>query len=271
LSMSRTRTFQVSEIRNITDTDLVVPKNLSFFQPYLQHSIKEILEVGGEAYATRGPDGLISGVFIYDDFEKTGTVYTRSREVFDYFYELKPFSFLWSELKTEHESETYDLHTVNLDGQSIVHSFNHPIIIAEDHQLAEIEQFTALANPGTNPRWVNVALQNGDKCFLVKFQNEIAGIAWLSHFNRIGRLYSLHVKHQFRRTGIGTDLLFARLLWLKARHAHSAFSEISRNNPTSAKVSIRGHMTVTGQVYQYLGKDHGAQHRPGEPVSLPMF
>ncbi len=267
--MSEAETIRVSQIRNAFDIDLALPEGFSFFQPYLQHWIKEVLGVGGEAYVAKTLTGSISGLFIYDDFEKTGTVYTQSRKVFDHFYELKPFSVLWSELRTEHESETYDLYTLNLDNQAIAHSFNHPIIIAEDQHLAEIEQFMALTNPGMNPRWVRVALQNGDKCFLVRFQNEIAGIAWLSHVNRIGRLYSLYVKHQFRRIGIGGDLLFARLLWLKAKHAHSAFSEISRNNPTSARVSMRGHMSVTGQVYQYLGKDHGLQHRPEEPVSLP--
>ncbi len=268
--MSETGTVTVSQIRNPFDIDFVVPEDFSFFQPYLRHSIKETLGVGGEAYVAKTPTGSVSGLFIYDDFEKTGTVYTKSRQIFDHFFELKPFSFLWSELKTEHESETYDLYTVNLESQSIVHSFNHPIIIAEDQHLAEIEQFMALTNPGMNPKWVRVALQNGDKCFLVRFQNEIAGIAWLSFVNRIGRLYSLYVKHQFRKIGIGGDLLFARFLWLKAKHAQSAFSEISRDNPTSARVSMRGHMSVTGQVYQYLGKDHGPQHRP-ELVSLPRF
>jgi len=251
--MSEAETIRVSQVRNAFDIDLALPEGFSFFQPYLQHWIKEVLGVGGEAYVAKTLTGSISGLFIYDDFEKTGTVYTQSRKVFDHFYELKPFSVLWSELRTEHESETYDLYALNLDNQAIAHSFNHPIIIAEDQHLAEIEQFMALTNPGMNPRWVSVALQNGDKCFLVRFQNEIAGIAWLSHVDRIGRLYSLYVKHQFRRIGIGGDLLFARLLWLKAKHAHSAFSEISRNNPTSARVSMRGRMSVTGQVYQYRG------------------
>ena len=34
-----------------------------------------------------------------------GEVYTRQREVFNYFYELKPFNFLFSELQTELENE----------------------------------------------------------------------------------------------------------------------------------------------------------------------
>src|SRR5213594_445535 len=262
--MSEVETIRVFQIHKAFETDLVVPEGFSFFQPYLQHWIKEGLGVGGEAYLAKTPNGSISGLFTYDDFEKTGTIYTQSRKVFDHFYGLKPFSILWSELRTEHESETYDLYTLNLDNQTITHSFNHPIIIAEDKHAAEIERFMAFNNPGINSRWVRVALQNGDKCFLVRFQNDIAGDAWLSHVNRIGRLYSLYVKHQSRSIGIGGALLLSSLLWLNANHAHSAFSEISRNNPASVRVSMRGHMSATGQVYQYLGKDHGLQNRPEE-------
>src|SRR5712692_1232957 len=93
----------VSEIRSSSDIDFVFPKGLSFFDPYLKHSIKEILGVGGEAYVARTSEGAVSGIFIYDAYEENGTIYTRSKEVFDYFYQLKPFTFLWAEMRTEHE------------------------------------------------------------------------------------------------------------------------------------------------------------------------
>ncbi len=266
--MSQVGTIDVSEIRNSSDILLGVPADLSFFGPYVQRSIEEVLQVGGEAYHAKGPEGSTLGVFIYDDFEKTGTVYTRSKEVFDYFYELKPFSFLWSELRTEHESETYDIYSIDFDKPTINHPFSHAISIAEEKDMRQIERFMVLSHPGINPRWPRVALQNGDKCFLVKFEEEIAGIGWLSLVNGIGRLYSLHVRPQFRRIGLGQDILFARLLWLKAKHARSAFSEISRDNLASKRTSMKGRMNVAGQVYQYLGKDHGPPRPPEEATKF---
>ncbi len=237
--------------------DFDFPKGVSFFETYLGYSIKEVLEVGGEAYVSRTPKGDISGVFIYDDFEKTGTIYTGSRKVFDYFYGLRPSNFLWAELRTEHECETYDIYTIELEGLPLAHRFSHEISIAEKQQAGEIEQFMALAHPGINRKWTNVALENGDKCFLVRLNNEIAGLGWLSLVNGIGRLDSLYVKPQFRKMAIGEDLLYARLLWLKSKHARSAFSEISRDNPPSSKIHMKGHMTVTGQVFQYFREEPG--------------
>src|SRR5215831_6863432 len=162
--MSGTATIQVSEIRSPPAADFVLPDGFSFFKPYLRHSIKEVLELGGEAYAARNPDGSIAGIFIYDDYEKTGTVYTRSEDVFDYFYELKPFNYLWSELSTEHELETYDIYNIRLDEFPVAHSFKHEISVATDQDAEEIEQFMTLTQPGLNPRAVKVAFRNGDKC-----------------------------------------------------------------------------------------------------------
>src|SRR2546426_1037724 len=179
--MSSSGQTRAVEIRNASDIDFIFPDGFSFFEPYLQYFVKETLGAGGQAYVSRNSEGTISGIFIYDYSEKTGTIYTRSRRVFYYFYELRTSDFLFAEMKTEHESEIYDIY---------------------------------------------------------------------------------HVKPQFRRMGIGEDILFARLLWLTSKRARSAFSEISRENSPSSRIAMKGHMTASGQIFQYFGKDSdGKTHR----------
>jgi len=243
---------QISEIRNVSDIAFAFPNGLSFFEPYLQYHTKEILDIGGEAYVARTFEGAISGLFIYDGSEKTGTIYTRSREAFDYFYELKPFNFLFAEMRTEHENEIYDIYTIDLENLAIGHRFSHEISVAQKADIDEIEQFMVSVYPGINRKWVKVALKSGDRCFIVRLPNEIAGAGWLSIVNGIGRLHSLYVKPQFRRMGIGEDILNARLLWLRSKHARSAFSEISRHNSSSTRIAMKGQMKVSGQIFQYF-------------------
>ncbi|MCL5068107.1 MAG: GNAT family N-acetyltransferase [Thaumarchaeota archaeon] len=256
--MSESRETKVSEIWDASDIEFVFPNGFSFFEPYLEYHVKEILEIGGEAYVSRTSEGAISGIFIYDDFEKTGTIFTRSREVFDYFYDLKPFDFLFAELKTEHQSEVYDIHTIDLENlPAIVHRFSHEISMAQTSQIDELEQFMVSTNSRLNKRWVKVAFKNCNCCFIVRLGNEIAGVGWLSLVNRVGRLHSLYVKPQFRRIGIGEDILYARLLWLKSMRARSAFSEISRLNSSSSRIAMKGNMMVSGQIYLYFKKDLG--------------
>ena len=228
------------------------PEGFSFFRPYLGYWIKETLEIGGEAYVSETAAGYGSGLFLYDDYEKAGSVFTRSREVFDHFYRLKPFKSIYAELQTEHEKEIFDIHMIDLQNNSLDHTYSHAISIADKEQIEEIRRFMLSTHPGTNPRWIDVALRNGDKCVTARFGNEVAGLGWVSLVNGIGRLHSLFVKPRFRRIGVGVDILFARLFWLKSRRARMAFSEISANNLQSSKIAIKGKMIVSGQVYQYF-------------------
>jgi len=247
--------MHVSQINNTSDIDFVFPVDFSFFEPYLHYHIKEILEIGGEAYVSRTSEGTISGIFIYDDFEKGGTIYTRSREVFDYFYGLKQFGFLFSEMKTELENEIYDIYTIDIEHLTLAHRFSFEISTIDAGNVGEIEQFMSLTHPGINKKWVNIALKNEERCYIVRLSNEIAGLGWVSLVKDIGRLHSLYVKPQYRRIGIGEDILNARLLWLKSNHARSVFTEISRYNIPSSNNVMKAQMKPSGQVFQYFKKD----------------
>jgi GNAT superfamily N-acetyltransferase len=247
--------MEVSELPRAFDSDFVVPDGFSFFEPYLRHFIREVLQMGGETYVSRTADDRVSGIFLYDDVEKAGTIYTRSREVFDHFSGLKPLNFVFAELKTESDSEIYDIYTIDLQNRDVVHRFSHEISMGDEGPIEEIERFMVLAHPGMNRGWIRVALENGDRCFAVRLGSEIAGLGWVSLVKGIGRIHSLFVNPQFRRMGIGEDLLYARLLWLKSMQARSAFSEISRHNLSSVSIASKAQMKVCGQVFQYVRKN----------------
>ena len=201
--------------------------------------------------------GKGSGLLLYDDYEKAGSVFTQSREVFEHFYRLKPFKSIYAELLNERLKEVYDIHTTDLESSSLDHAFSHAVSVADREQIEEIRRFMLSTHPGTNPRWIDVALGNGDKCVTVRLGDEIAGLGWLSLVNGIGRLHSLFVKPRFRRIGVGLDILFARLFWLKSKHSRIAFSEISVDNLQSSKIAKKGGMTGSGLVYRYFNTETG--------------
>ncbi len=45
--------MRVCDIRELADINFVFPDSFSFFEPYLQYFVKEILEIGGEAFVAR--------------------------------------------------------------------------------------------------------------------------------------------------------------------------------------------------------------------------
>ena len=228
-----------------------LPEGLSFFSvPYLQYWAKEALDVGGEVHITKNPKGQISGLFVYDNYEQTGSIFTTSKEIFDHFFNLNPFVSFWSELPTDHSNYVYDILTMNLDGVDLTHRFKHEVSI--DRSIVEIERFMTLTvHYALNPMWVRVALANGDRCFVAKIDREIAGIAWLSLIDGVGRVPDLYVKPKFRRTGIAGDLFYSRLIYLQTMHAHSYFAEIAHGNEPALKHAAKVGMKVSGQVFEY--------------------
>ena len=239
--------FQFLEIEELSDIP-TFPSGLSFFDPYLEYFVREVLGIGGEVQIAMS-SGEIVGLFLYDDYEKTGSIYTQFIDIFDYFCKLKPSSLLYAEIDTNKIArEVFDIFMSNLEG-TLGHVFKYEI---SSPKLEEIEQFMRYTHPNLNPSWTRVALNNGDKCFTIKLDGKIVGCGWASSVNGMGRLHTLYVSQQYRRMGIGEDLLYARLLWLKLNGNKLAFSEISENNIASSMVSRKANMFPRGHVYMYM-------------------
>jgi|SRR5450759_3707668 L-amino acid N-acyltransferase YncA len=231
-----------------------LPKGLSLFDPLLRHEVKEALEAGGEAYVSQNSEGSKNGLFIYDDHEATGTIFTKSREVFDYFYSLKPSSYIFSELQVaELPKEVWSIWQLDVAKAPSDHRFKHRVSM--DNDVREIEKFMAATQPETNRQWVSVALKNGDKCFVVKIANRIVGIAWMTIVDGVARSHGLYVEPQFRRMGITRDNFQARLIYLKSRHVHTLINEIAESNVASSGHAARIGEKIVGKIFLYTSPD----------------
>jgi L-amino acid N-acyltransferase YncA len=231
-----------------------LPKGLSFYDPILRHEVKEAFESRGEVFVSQNAKGDKNGLFIYDNYEATGTIFTRSREVFDQFYALKPSSYIFSELEVaEHPREVWNIWQLDVEKAVLGHRFKHHVSM--DNDSSEIERFMASTQPETNKRWIRVALKNGDKCFVVKIANRIAGIAWMTIVGEIARSHGLYVEPQFRRMGIMKDNFQARLIYLKSRRVRTLINEIAESNVPSAGHAAKIGETIVGKIFLYGSHD----------------
>ena len=245
---------QVSRVTSVDEQLGDLPGGLSFFDPILRHEAREELEAGGEAYVSKGPEGGSNGLFIYDGWEATGTIFTRSREAFDRLFVLKPSSYIFSELDVpESPKETWNIWQLDVDRAPSDHRFRHHVSVESD--IKGIESFMAATQPETNPRWISVALKHGDKCFVTKIDRRIVGIAWMTIVGNIARSYGLYVEPQFRRMGIMEDNLQARVLYLKARRVHTLINEIAESNIASSKHVEKAGEKIVGKLYLYVTPD----------------
>jgi len=239
----------MSEVKSIGQLgDL--PKGLSFFDPILHHEAKEALEADGEVYVYESPEGLKNGLFIYDGYEASGTIFTKSKEVFDHFYPLKPSSYIFSEYEAaEHPKEIWNIWQLDVDKAPLNHRFKHDVSM--NHNVEEIERFMTLTQPETNRKWISVALRNGEKCFVVRIANKIVGMAWMTIVDGMARSHGLYVEPQFRRMGIMRDNLQARLIYLKSRHVHTLINEISESNIASSSHASKAGEKIVGKIFLY--------------------
>ncbi len=246
--------IQISEIESLEVQLADLPKGLSFFDPLLRHEVKEALESGGEAFVSKNSNGETNGLFIYDGYEATGTIFTKSREVFDLFYKLKPSSYIFSELDAaELPKEVWNIWQLDVDAAPSNYRFKH--LVSMDYDVDEIERFIAATQPETNKRWVRVALRNGDKCFVVKLGNKIVGIAWMSIVGGMARSHGIYVEPRFRRMGIMRDDQQARIVYLKSRNVHTLINEIAESNAAASSLAAKAGEKIVGKIFLYTSPD----------------
>lgn len=174
--------------------------------------------------------------------------------MFDNFYRLKPSSYIFSELQVaEYPKEVWNIWQLDVDKAPLDHRFKHQVSI--DHDVRELERFMAATQPETNRQWVSVALKNGDKCFVVRIADRIVGAAWMTIVDGVARSHGLYVEPQFRRMGIMTDNLQARLIYLKSRHVHTLINEIAESNAASASHAAKAGEKIVGKIFLYTSPD----------------
>jgi len=249
---------KVSDPKEVDRQLAGLPKGLSLFDPILRHEAKEALEAGGEVLLSESPKEGKNGLFIYDSYEATGTIFTKSREVFDLWYGLKPSSYIFSELEVgEIPRENWNIWQLDVNRTSADHRFRHHVSIA--NEVKEIEEFMAMTQPETNSQWVSVALRNGDKCFVVRMSNRIVGMAWMAIAGGVARSHGLYVEPKFRRMGITGDIFQARLIYLKSRHIHTLINEIAQDNVASSSHAKKIGEKIVGKLFLYASPEAETQ------------
>jgi len=241
---------RLSQVLTIDEQLAGLPKGISFFDPIIRHEVSVALEAGGEAFVSHESSGTANGLLIYDGYEATGTIFTRSREAFDQLFELEPDSYIFAELDApEYQKEVWNIWQLDVDKATLNHRFKHEVGMCSN--ISEIERFIAATQPETNRKWIGVALKHGDKCFVTRVADRIVGMAWMTIVGGLARSHGLYVEPQFRRMGVMRDNLQARLIYLKSRHVHTLINEIVESNVASSSHAANAGEKIVGKIFLY--------------------
>jgi GNAT superfamily N-acetyltransferase len=221
-----------------------------WFNPFLAHFVRETLRCGGRVQVVRGPEGL-AGLRLDDPVENVASIFTRSSGVARSFAPGSGGRPTYSDLVLGGPSDRYYVYAGRLGPDTPQHPFRHRVRPVEPGDRSRVLELMHELHGTADVRWFREAPSPEESGFLVQVGDRVAGAAWVAVVAGVARLHSLAVRPTFRRLGVGTDLLFARLLWARRAGARQVLSEISEANPASRRIAERGGMRPVGELFLY--------------------
>lgn len=251
------RARPLATLAEIAELDL--PHLSEWFDPFLRRFLVDALATGGEA-AVAEEAGHVVGLYLYTPAEGVGSVFTRRRAVASAFLERAPPGGVYAESAWRPYGEPIEVMAADLRDWAPEHPYRNPVRIAGAEDLPGVERLMEELTGGTDPRWFATLPRAGEICFLAEVAGRVAGVSWSTVVGAHARGHSFMVHPRYRGLGIGTDLLQARMAWLKANGVAHVVSEIYEGNDASRIAAERAGMARVGRMFHY---------RPREPAPRP--
>jgi RimJ/RimL family protein N-acetyltransferase len=221
-----------------------------WFGPFLDHFVKETYRAGGEVHAVR-EEGRLAALVLTDPAERVASVFTRDPARAEGLVRSRREPWVFAEAELEPPRESYLVYVGRVRSLSSEHAFRHRVRLAEPSDLPRVIGLLREEYASLNERWFAPAPHASELGFLSEVDGELVGVAWVSIVGTRSRLHSLLVRPGYRRLGIGTDLLFARLLWARLAGVEEVLSEIAESNVASRSIAERAGMRPIGRLFLY--------------------
>jgi sarcosine oxidase, subunit beta len=267
-SSSRARAdFGFREPRTLEEIERLRLTGLSeWFDPLLPLFAKDALRTGGRVEVAE-EDGTIRGVSLFGSSEGVGSGFTQVRRLAErYLARMGPLG-VYLEEPWHTGAEPVEVFAADPRDWSPGERLRNPVRIARREDLGAIGQLMrAELGPGVDP-WLATLPRPEETAFVGEIGGRVAGVSWLSRAGPFARGHSFVVHPRYRGLGLGTDLLLARMLWLKRSGGRLVVSEIYDGNRASRAAAERAGMALVARMYHFRPAlpEGAAAARPGSP------
>ena len=220
----------------------------SWFNPFLAYFVRDTRRSGGQVQLLRLGNEL-RGIVLADPAERVATVFTRSAEVAAVAVGDRGALGMFAEFPVEPDAEPFDIFQRDLGEETAMFRFTHPVRAIVPEDLPSVRGLMREVHRLVNDRWFDGLPNRFESGFVAEVEGRLAGAGWVTQVGPHARLHSLTVRVPFRRMGVGSDLLRARLWWVQRNGARTVLSEIARGNTDSQGVAERGGMRRVGTIY----------------------
>ncbi len=221
-----------------------------WFGELLPHFARETLRCGGEvALAPR--EGATEGVGLFSPGEQVTSLFSRSVAVAAALRGRHPDASAFADFPLAPGAERYLVLSAEPTGLRPDRPLAFPVRPAGARDEPAILSLIRTVHGRVDERWFDPSRPPAERCFVVELDGELAGAGCTTLVGSTGRLHSLSVHPRFRRLGIGTDLVRARLWFLFAAGARRVYSEIAERNAPSRAIAARVGLRPVGALFRH--------------------
>ncbi len=249
------------EVTEVAEVDGLALAPLSeWFGELLPHFIGETLRCGGEVALAVQADHPV-GLYLFSPGEEIASVFSRSPAVAEMLLRHRPAPSTFAEFALAPGADPYTVFLAEPDRRRPDGTLRHPVRRARPRDGPAIVGLNRVVHGRADERWFAVPRPASEQYFVVELNGELAGAGGSTLIGTTGRLHSLAVHPRFRRLGVGTDLVLARLMFLAAAGARRVYSEIAQRNAPSRAIAERAGMRAVGTLF--------CHDRPRAPAGSP--
>ena len=231
-----------------------------WFEPFLPQFAKDSLRTGGRVEVAE-EDGVVRGLLLFGSSEGVASGFTRMRRIAADYLEPRETGGVYLEEPWQAGGEAVEIFAADLRDWEERERMRNPVRIARPEDLPELGKLMrAELGPGVAP-WLATLPRPEETAFVCEIDGRLAGVSWLARAGAGARGHTCVVHPRFRGRGIGTDLLTARMRWLRRTGARLVVSEIYDGNVASRTAAERAGMALVGRMYHF--------RPPKPPESFP--
>ena len=224
-----------------------------WFDPFLPLFARDSIRTGGTVEVVE-EGGRVRGLLLAGSSEGVASGFTRQRRVADRFLERADAGGIYLEEPWRSGGTPVEIFAADLRDGTPGEPMRNPVRMARPEDLPGVRALMrAELGAGVDP-WIASLPRPEETGFLCEIDRRVVGVSWLSRVGASARGHSFVVHPRYRGLGIGTDLLTARMMWLRRTGAQLVVSEIYDGNAASRRAAERAGMARVASMFHFPGR-----------------
>jgi len=246
---------KISRVRKFSDMESLTPGGSKYFSPFLPVFAKRALAENDPVLIARSGTALL-GTAVLDRESDLGSIFAFDEVVAKAFRKRLRLRDFFVEV----DGTNWDLSPAQRIGLFAVLELHDPRPFPYDsvriramrrESLMEVIELAEQVYRGKAAKWVRSCFEGGDIGFVAVDSSRVIGFGFATIAGSDARLHTLTVAPEYRSSGLGTDIMAARLSVLSALGVRRVVVEIAHENIASMRIATRAGFTKVGETAYY--------------------